>query len=81
MLDTPGKQRAASLVFLFAASIVLICLGHNGLTLDFIPAEYIGYLLAGLGLLGLLGVNIWYGGPLDRRNDPKPPEGGDTDDQ
>lgn len=34
------------------------------------PAQYVGYAIGGLGVLGHCGVNIWHGGPIDPRNDP-----------
>jgi hypothetical protein len=34
-----------------------------------IPVSYLGYFLIIFGVLGLLGVNIWVGGPLDKRLD------------
>jgi hypothetical protein len=34
-----------------------------------IPANYLGYALIGVGVLALLGVNVWWGGPLDKRLD------------
>jgi hypothetical protein len=34
-----------------------------------IPVSYLGYFLIILGVLGLLGVNVWIGGPLDKRFD------------
>jgi hypothetical protein len=33
------------------------------------PGQYLGYLIVAIGTAGLLGVNIWYGGPLDPRGD------------
>ena len=65
---------------LFAVGGWLIYQGHDGwvlkrLTADpdsaGVPAQYIGYILVGFGLLGFFGVNIWYGGLLDPRRDPK----------
>jgi len=32
-------------------------------------AHYVGYLIVAIGVAGLLGLNIWHGGPLDRRRD------------
>jgi hypothetical protein len=39
-----------------------------------LPVHWVGYLLILLGILGLGGVNVFYGGPLDLRLDtPEPP--------
>jgi hypothetical protein len=63
--------RYLCLVVIFAVSGYLIWRGddsHIGTT----PAHYVGYLIAALGVAGLLGVNIWWGGPLDKRRDADP---------
>ena len=41
---------------------------HIGTT----PAHYVGYLIAAIGVAGLLGLNIWWGGLLDKRRDADP---------
>jgi hypothetical protein len=46
-----------------------------------LPAEYFGYILVGGGILGLFGVNIWAGGVLDPRLDPRDPLKVQTPDQ
>jgi hypothetical protein len=66
---TRQHKRAATLVFLFAVSAVLIYLGFQGWTVSSLGVHYLGYLLATLGVLGLGGVNIWRGGPLDPNDD------------
>jgi hypothetical protein len=48
----------------------LVYSGHRGLQIDFLPAQYLGYLLFAFATLGAAGINIWYGGPLDPRFDP-----------
>jgi len=63
--------RYLCLVVIFAVSGYLIWRGddwHIGTT----PAHDIGYLIAAFGVAGLLGVNIWWGGPLDKRRDADP---------
>lgn len=67
---TRRQERAGSLVVLFAFGGWLIYIGFNGWTMNHLPAQYFGYILVGGGILGLLGVNIWYGGILDPRHDP-----------
>lgn len=34
-----------------------------------IPLTYVGVVVLAVGILGLMGVNVFYGGPLDKRND------------
>ena len=55
---------------LVAFAAWLVYSGHRGMHVDFIPAQYLGYLLFAFAALGASGVNIWYGGPLDLRLDP-----------
>jgi len=64
------RWRFGSLVFLFVAAGVLVWIGFEGWTVNFLPAQYVGYAIGGLGVLGLCGVNIWHGGPIDPRDDP-----------
>jgi hypothetical protein len=59
------------LVVIFAVSGYLIWRGddwHIGTT----PAHHVGYLIAAIGVAGLLGLNIWWGGLLDKRRDADP---------
>ncbi len=63
-----GSQRLFSLVALFALGGGCLLLGDRW-TIKFIPAHYVGFLFIGAGCLGLLGVNIWKGGPLDKNLD------------
>jgi hypothetical protein len=51
--------------------VVLICAGYRGWKIDFLPAQYIGFLFVAFGVLGTFGVNIWYKGPIDPRFDPQ----------
>src|SRR5215470_18287745 len=63
--------RYLCLAVIFAVSGYLIWRGddwHIGTT----PAHYVGYLIAAIGVAGLLGINIWWGGPLDKRRDADP---------
>lgn len=44
--------------------------GHSqGWLIDGFPAQYLGYLLLLFTAAGFGGIYIWYGGPLDLRND------------
>lgn len=39
-----------------------------------LPVHWVGYVLNLMGILGLAGLNVFYGGPLDLRLDrPQPP--------
>jgi hypothetical protein len=73
---TRRTKRAIAQVFLLAFAGFLIVLGFSGWLVGpaggegVLPAQYLGFFLLAYGLLGLLGVNIWYGGPLDPRRDP-----------
>jgi hypothetical protein len=68
---TQRQKRAVALVGVFAASGFFIWLGDDW-TISSVPAHYVGYIVMAVGIAGLLGINIWYGGPLDPRNDFKP---------
>jgi len=63
--------RYLCLVVIFAVSGYLIWRGDNG-HIGTTPAHYVGYLIAAIGVAGLLGLNIWWGGPLDKRRDADP---------
>lgn len=68
-LKRRGWRRGA-LVFLVGVAACLVYFGNQGLRIDFLPAQYLGYFLLAFTALGAVGVNIWYGGPLDPRFDP-----------
>jgi len=68
------QQRALFLVFLFASGLALVVIGFCGWSINLIPAYYLGALLVIFGIVGLCGVNIWKGGPLDPAHDPRDPE-------
>jgi hypothetical protein len=55
---------------MFVLAAWLTYAGHHGLRLDTFPAQYLGYFLLAVAVLGAAGVNIWHGGPLDLRLDP-----------
>jgi len=66
---TRRQKRAVALICIFLSSAFFIWMGFKGWTIGAVPAHYLGYLVIALGIAGLLGVNIWYGGPLDPRDD------------
>jgi hypothetical protein len=67
---TQKGKRYVSLLGIFAASGFFIWLG-DAYRVGGVPAHYIGYLVAAVGVAGVFGVNIWAGGTLDIKNDPK----------
>ena len=66
-----AAQRVGMTVFTILAGGLLIGLGVFGVEAYGLPAHYIGFLLLGTAALGVCGVNVWYGGPLDPRHDPR----------
>ena len=74
-----GALRVAACFGLLAVSVAFIfCMPDYVLKASYtapgegIPVCYLGYFLAVLGILGLCGVNVFLGGPLDKRKDPLP---------
>lgn len=63
--------RYLSLVVLTIFAIVMIIMGFRGWVLEpNLPLQYLGYFCLLLVILGLFGVNVWFGGILDPRRDP-----------
>jgi hypothetical protein len=67
---TRRRWRLGAFAALMAVAWLLLYFGEKGLRIDSLPAQYLGYILLVVCLLGAAGVNIWYGGPLDPRGDP-----------
>ncbi len=65
---TQQTKRYLGLIGIFAASGYFVWLGDDWL-INTVPARYVGYVVAAIGVAGLLGLNIWVGGPLDKRRD------------
>lgn len=65
------RWRRGSLVALAVAGGAAVYFGNGGLSVNGLPAQYIGYFLLGMVALGICRVNIWYGGPIDPRLDPQ----------
>ena len=65
------RNKRLRLSVLFALCGWLLAMLGRGWHVDFLPLPVLGYLLLGLGFLGLLDVNIFWGGPLDKRLDPE----------
>jgi hypothetical protein len=60
--------RVAMSIWVIAAGLVLILAGARW-RFGIIPAPWVGYLLIAVGVLGLLGLSTFRGGPYDRRLD------------
>lgn len=73
------RWRGGFLVGLAVLGGAALYFGNQGWRIEGIPAQYVGYFLLGFTCLGLCGVNIWYGGPLDLRGDPETGRSGDGD--
>jgi hypothetical protein len=65
---TQQTKRYLSLIIFFGGAGYFVWLG-DGWRIDSVPAQYVGYIFAAIGVAGLLGLNIWIGGPLDKRKD------------
>ena len=65
------SQRFVATLGMFLFAGWMIYAGRHGLVFvrSQLPVDYAGYIVAAFGLLGLCGVNIWRGGPLDPQND------------
>ena len=66
---TQQAKRYLSLIIFFVASGYFIWLGDETRIFGLLPARPAGYLFAAIAIAGLLGFNIWIGGPLDKRKD------------
>ena len=73
------RYRRFALFFTFVISVSFIVSGFRGWLIDGFPAHYLGYLLMLFTAAGIGGINIWYGGPLDPRNDPPEEEVAEND--
>ena len=68
------QLRLLSIALISAAAALFIHLGFQGWTVyRIMPFQNVGYLLLAVAILGILRINIWYGGPLDRRRDDAAP--------
>lgn len=65
-------KRTLALLGMFSFAGWMIYEGFQGMIFasSEMPVHYAGYIVAVMGVLGMCGVNIWRGGPLDPRNDP-----------
>lgn len=68
---TRRQERGLINVLVLVVAGVLVYLGiAKGWRINLLPAQYLGYFVAALGVASLAGVNIWFHGPLDPKNDP-----------
>jgi hypothetical protein len=80
-VDPERRKRARGDLFAapwgIGAGLMLILLFDGYRINGVIPAPWFGWLLIGVALLGLIGVNVFAGGPLDKRLDQEshPPDG------
>jgi hypothetical protein len=65
-----GQRRLCSFG-LIGAGIVIAWIGVDYVIGGILPVPVFGLIVSGMGVLGLLGVNVFAGGPLDRNRDPK----------
>ena len=81
---TQQTKRYLSIIILFAVGGYFVWVGE-GWRIAGAPAQWAGYIFAAIGAAGLLGFNIWFGGPLDKRGDAEhkgksaPPESAPRD--
>lgn len=74
MKNNRKQQRTVIAVCLILVGAVLGVMGFDGWYVNHTPASIVGLVLAIAGILGLCGVNVWWGGALDPRNgNPQPP--------
>jgi hypothetical protein len=67
---TRQQERGLTNALVFVVAGILVYLGiAQGWRINLLPAQYLGYFVAGLGALSLAGVNIWFHGNLDPKND------------
>ncbi|HEX8175889.1 MAG TPA: hypothetical protein VF543_12285 [Pyrinomonadaceae bacterium] len=67
-----ARHRHFGRVFISVWALVggaLFILFGNGWQVSGIPLRYVGGILVGVGILGLIGPNVFRGGPLDKRED------------
>jgi hypothetical protein len=62
--------RLAALAFFFIFGVILFGIGCDGRAIVDVRFAFAGAFFALMGVLGVCGVNVWRGGPLDPRNDP-----------
>jgi hypothetical protein len=69
MKNNRKQIRTATAIGLIVLGTILGVMGFDGWYINHIPASLVGLILGVAGVLGLCGVNVWWGGVLDPRND------------
>jgi len=70
LLRERKRNRSIMHAILYLAAIGSFVAGRQGWELNGLSATFFGIFLLVYALLGHCNVNIWFGGPLDPRNDP-----------
>ncbi|SRR5579883_875981 len=73
--DAARRKRATHRVLYSLYAIVvgiLVMAWFSEYTIKGVPAQYAAWTFIAVGVLGLLGVNVFRGGPLDKRLDQQP---------
>lgn len=69
LLRSRNTKRKSFLVYLFLLGIWFFWLDYRGWRIENAPPSIAGVIVIVGSVLGMLGVNIWRGGPLDPRRD------------
>jgi len=64
-----GPMRVFMSSWMIGGGLLFIFAFKNYTLSGLIPVPWVGYLLLAVGVLGLLGVNVFRGGPIDQRLD------------
>jgi hypothetical protein len=63
------QHRYVTLVLFLLFGLALIFHQGRGFSIRGVPGEWVGFLSLAMALSGLLGINVWIGGPLDKDED------------
>ena len=84
LVQTPEEEvrkrkrwRVFATIWALGGGLLLVFLGRDWL-INGLPAPWVGYALIVVSILGVLRVNVFYGGPLDLRLDRLLPSSQDT---
>lgn len=68
-----ARGRVFFALFAIGTGLMFIFLFDGYLLNGLVPVPWLGWFVIAVGVLGLLGFNVFYGGPLDRRLDEPSP--------
>jgi hypothetical protein len=68
-----ARGRGYFALFAIGTGLMFIFLFDGYLLSGLVPMPWVGWFVIGVGVLGLLGFNVFSGGPLDKRLDAPPP--------